>query len=252
MPAVCSPTYSARTVTDSARGGVPLDELLTQIRSTDYFRHSYEAYMGLAPLREARWTLPTDLPRFLAENTDALGRLACALTPVIRSSARRVLLRSAARRRCLSNEIEDITQDVLEQLFSHDARLLRTWDPSRGRDLAGFVALISRRIAISSLRGRARHRFSGDALDAVHIERAGVQRENPEDALGSLQTARQVCTVVSASISGRTSDVFRMLFLEDRDAQDVSHELGISIESVYAHHHRLRRRLAVALSAARE
>src|SRR4051794_26382739 len=97
----------------------------------------------------ARRSAPADFtPEFVAQviagDAVAARRFVKELTPVIHAVVARYLLRcrgvspSAARQ-----EVKDLVQQVFLALFEDDARVLRQWNPARGRTLRSFAGLIA-------------------------------------------------------------------------------------------------------------
>jgi len=165
-----------------------------------------------------------------------------AVTYVVPARARRVLARGALQRRSLAQELEDVTQDVLEALFANDARALRRWDPERGLKFLGFVGLIAEREVLSMLRGRRSREWRETSLHLTQLELLGVVSQSPEDAFATAELFRLLCVRMARQTTSKTYLIFRMLYLEEREPREVSQALGISLECVYTHQTRLRRR----------
>jgi RNA polymerase sigma factor (sigma-70 family) len=197
-------------------------------------------------LREG--ALPAPTPGLDGSCCDLRG-LVASITPVVRARARRVLARGVMRGRSLVQELDDVTQDVLVALFADDARVLRRWDPERGLSFTSFVELIAEREVLSLLR-RWRRRRTLEQSDLTLVDSPCTSTKTPEEELLDIESVRQLCADVARATTPRSFDIFQMLYIDDRDPSEVSQTLGISLNCVYAHQSRLRRR-ATRIAAAR-
>jgi RNA polymerase sigma-70 factor (ECF subfamily) len=144
-------------------------------------------------------------------------------------------------------EVRDLVQDVLLTLFEQDARELRRWDPARGRNLESFVRLIARRRVARVLGQR---RGNPWALVLVDTE-AGSVDEGDAALLGRLEQRHQLETLLlalQARMDDRDHELFDLLFVEERDPQEVAETIGISRGAVNAWGYRMRK-LARALAS---
>ncbi len=161
------------------------------------------------------------------------------ISGIARARVARVLGRGA--------DVDDVVQSVLEKLFADDARALRSWRPDGGASLAGWVALIAERQALSHLRSRRRagrhEQITGDAVlecVAAHCD---------EGRLVARDQARRVIGILEKRLTPLGTRMLRELFLEERDAAEIETDLGMSPEAVWAWRSRIRR---AAGEAARE
>jgi DNA-directed RNA polymerase specialized sigma24 family protein len=180
----------------------------------------------------------------LRGDASAIASLVDDLSPVVQRRVARALLKSGRSRPAeLRPEIEDMCQEVLSQLFADDGRLLRSWQPERGLPLPAFVGLIAQRQVLSLLRSRRRSPFSTTPMDPTSIEGHAAQ-SGSTDTLHQSET-RQHLLLLSLGLQERLSpaglEMFYRLYVWDQSAEEVSHETGQSIESIYQWRSRIRK-----------
>jgi RNA polymerase sigma-70 factor (ECF subfamily) len=144
-------------------------------------------------------------------------------------------------------EVRDLVQDVLLTLFEQDARELRRWDPGRGRNLESFVRLIARRRVARVLGQR---RGNPWALVLVDTESSAVD-DSDAALLARLEQRHQLESLLlalQARMDDRDHELFDLLFVEERDPQEVADVIGISRGAVNAWGYRMRK-LARALAS---
>lgn len=184
--------------------------------------------------------------RALAGDGVALRGLVDELTPVIQARAARVLLRrrALAQGRDVRAWLADVTQDVFVELFRHEAKLLRSWDPARGMGLKGFVGLVSEQRTIATLRTRRQNPFN-EALEAGDEPRDDPSfAEDPEQALLSQEAATRLLDHVRAELSPLGQELFRRLLVEEQPIADVCAAMNMSTAAVQAWSSRLKKLVA--------
>jgi RNA polymerase sigma-70 factor (ECF subfamily) len=163
-----------------------------------------------------------------------------ALTPVIQASVARTLRRRASLGRRVGQEVEDVTQSVLLSLFAAAGeRPLSRWDPARGLDLPGFVALLAARETASILRTRRRNPWTEEPTQAEALEQSPSSAAGPETAAGTRRMTIAVVDRVRARLSERGRRIFDLLFLEERAPEDVCALTGLRLPAVYTWSSRL-------------
>ncbi|MCB9754872.1 MAG: sigma-70 family RNA polymerase sigma factor [Myxococcales bacterium] len=186
---------------------------------------------------------PEQITSALEGDRDALRRLVEGLVPVIRVEAGVALARRArAHRRDPRQEVDDFTQEVLVRLLADDGKLLRIWDPARGRSLASFVRLITRQRV-----SRALQRFKGNPWGVDPTEpgdfefigeaargRAGARVESRIELRALLERLR-------AHLNERGLLLFQLIYVEQRPISEVCDELGMTRGAVDAWNSRTRR-----------
>jgi RNA polymerase sigma-70 factor (ECF subfamily) len=172
----------------------------------------------------------------------AMRKLVRELTPIVRAGVCWVLTRGRAPgRREARQEIEDVTQTVLLALFMDRGRVLLQWDPSRGLDLAGFVALLARRETVAVLRSRRRSPWTEDPTLLEELDHFAVSRMGPESEAISRDLLATLADTVRHRLSERGARIFDLMFLEGRPVEEVCEMTGISADSFYTWRSRLQR-----------
>ncbi len=187
----------------------------------------------------------------LAGGALAARRLTEALLPTVHFRVARQLMRRQGRAggRDVRQEVEDMVQDVFFELFRDDGKRLRSWDPARGLSLENFVGMIAEQRVIATLRSDRRSPWTEDPSDAEALE-AGSNHQ-PRRATGpservvsARQRIDQTLGALRASVSPQGYRIFEMLFVEQRDTDEVCEELGLQPGAVYTWRSRLRKRVA--------
>lgn len=163
----------------------------------------------------------------------------------------RIAVADALRRRIsgprwsrVRHDVDDLTQDVLFALLKNDGKRLRSWDPERGLSLRGYVKLISKMLVESFLRKRKNTEpwksgsIEDSAAEAIPHPGKGPLHEVEQRALLSL-----VIGAMEAELRGDTLALFRMLFMEDLEVNEISARTGMSANAVHVARHRFRVRL---------
>jgi RNA polymerase sigma factor (sigma-70 family) len=180
------------------------------------------------------------IDRACAGDAMAIAQLIRDLLPTVRVVLRARL--GGAVRADAARSVDDLAQDVFLQLFADDGRVLRRWQPGRGLPLARFVALIADRYAISEMRV---HRATDQALeigtvaDSLHAEEVG-----PEAWMHSHQALRLLFDAMNARLSPLGRRLFRLLFVDELDIEEICLRTGMGADAVYAWRSRLRRQAA--------
>lgn len=185
------------------------------------------------------------LSRALAGERDSTAVLVRRLRPPIQAELAHLLLRVApAQGRSARQELEDLVQDVFTALFDRSAKLLQSWDPSRGRSLESYVRLVARSRALDVLRSRRRSPWQAEPMDHAQIDElaepaAAVQtdRTAAREKLVALQQA------LPALLSTRDFTLFLALFVEERQPADVALDVGMTAGAVYQWSSRFRRQV---------
>lgn len=170
-----------------------------------------------------------------------------ALLPVVRARVGRALGRAThapGRLRPLFDQQEDVEQQVFLFLFKDDARALAEWDPARGMSLENYVGLIAQREATNAVRyWRAESRrdevlAEGDeAPDARAVDAAAA---GAEERLAQREQLERLWAQLEASLTPKGLLIFRLLFVEELDADEVAATLGLTKRSVWNWTNRLR------------
>jgi RNA polymerase sigma-70 factor (ECF subfamily) len=120
-------------------------------------------------------------------------------------------------------------------------KVLLQWDPSRGLDLAGFVALLARRETVSVLRSRRRCPWTEDPTLLEDLEHHAASRMGPESEAISRDLLATLAHTVRDRLSERGAKIFDLMFLEGRPVEEVCELTGISPDAFYTWRSRLQR-----------
>lgn len=143
--------------------------------------------------------------------------------------------RGAPRR----SDVLDYTQDVLLKLFEDDYRILRTWAPSKGASLEAFVQIVAQRLVISSLRSGRKSAWAEDPTLDVDLERK-VSADDLEQQAWSKDTLQTILDRMEAEMTPRSWALFRALFVEEREPEEVAREHDMSLNALYSWRSRFR------------
>lgn len=187
-----------------------------------------------------------DRRQALAGDRAAAERLVQALKPVIQRSVAHSLLlwhRGAAAGRSIRQEVEDLTQEILLQLFADDGKVLRRWHPAKGLSLERFVGLVAQRQTSAVLRADKRSPWKEiptlpEELDqAISPEAAASSREQLELLLARLKKD------LEKDLSPLGWHLFDLLFLRELSIEEVVEQTGLSSDAVYRWRSRLSHRV---------
>jgi RNA polymerase sigma factor (sigma-70 family) len=189
---------------------------------------------------------PSDDERLVAEalagDPKVRRQLATRLLSSIQREVVAVLRRAAAPRgRDPRQEVQELTQDVLVLLFERDCQELRRWDPARGRSLDSFVRLVARRRA-----ARILHQGRGNPWADEPVDPTTVDADSPGDGdlvhtLEERSMLGRVLDQLYARMSPRDLELFELLFVDERDPQEVAELLGMTRGAVNAWSYRTRK-----------
>lgn len=183
----------------------------------------------------------------LAGDGGAIRALVADLTPVIQGSAA-----SALRRRVVANGgdarqlVDDVIQDVFVELFRDRGKLLRAWDPARGKGLHGFVSLVTIQRVGAVLRSRRKNPWSEElSADAGGLDEvSGVV--DPEQRIASRLAIEKLFARVRGELSPLGFLLFQRLIVDEEAIATVATALDMSTSAVQAWSSRLKRLLAKA------
>jgi len=145
-------------------------------------------------------------------------------------------------------EVLDLVQDVLVLLFEHDARELRRWDPSRGRNLHSYVRLLARRRVARVLNQRRGNPYAL-VLVADAADEGGPDDGGPIVQLEQRHQLDQVLAALYAQMDERDHELFDLLFVEERDPGEVAELLGSTRGAINAWVYRTRKLVRALASA---
>ena len=182
--------------------------------------------------------------RALGGERAAIEELVRELSPVVQARVATALWR---RGRASRQELEDITQEVLMELFTGDARVLARWEPERGLSLASFVGLVAQRMVFSLLRSRRRSPFTQEPTDPRTIEAsAGSSRMHPtpEDPFAAREFLGLLFERLHAELSAKGLEMFYRLYVWQEEPEHIARETGSTLEAIYQWRSRLKKEVA--------
>lgn len=180
----------------------------------------------------------------LAGDSLSIERLVAKLTPVVQARIARTLLtyrRGGASGRDVHQEVADLVQDVFLLLFSHDARVLRSWQPDRGLSLENFVGLVAERQTVSLLRSGRRSPWKEDPTLAEDLDVRASEEPETADVVASRDQLRFLFRRLKEELSPLGRQLFDLLFVQEREVGEVERITGLSSDAVYAWRSRLRK-----------
>jgi RNA polymerase sigma factor (sigma-70 family) len=167
------------------------------------------------------------------------------ITPILRARATQALTRRGhgrGGRRDVRQEVEDLVQMVFSVLFANHGKLFFEWDPERGKSFDNYVGMIADSRIASTL--RTHHGLWPDEpTEADDLESSAERHSDipldPEAEVRSREELAWLLDRVRKAVTQRVYEVFVLLYVEEKSAEEVSELAGISVENVYAYKSRL-------------
>ncbi len=192
----------------------------------------------VSPPPMARAKITADLvERAISGETRAINQLIKALTPLFMYRIGRVLVRHGVRSR---DTIEDVCQDSFVALLIDDGRLLRGWDPTRGRSFENYTGLMAKRLALQYVNQNRKQRFEIDDGD-VHgyLDQATDSSRTPERLAMSNEMLHRIFARLKTELSPLGQQIFELLFVDGREVDEVCTTLNMQRGAVYVWRSRL-------------
>ncbi len=186
---------------------------------------------------------PLQVRQALDGNRSSLRALVDEILPVVRVEVGVALTRRAAvQRRDPRQEIDDFTQEVLVYLLKDQGKLLRTWDPDRGRSLKSFVRLLTRQRVSRILQGFKGNPWSHEPTEPSDFD-AGVGKPRTDQArqLESREELRLLLERLRARLNERGLFLFQLIYVEQRPIKEVCQTMGMTRSAVDAWNSRVRK-----------
>lgn len=159
--------------------------------------------------------------------------------PVVQVRVARALHRRGEVARDARQEVEDITQEVFAVLFADDARVLRSWDPSRGLSLRNFIGLVAERHAGAILKSSRRSPWTESPSDLFELDVHLGEDEGPALALESKDFLETLFDLVRETLTPKGLELFERLIVREESIEDVCASTGMTVEALYAWRSRL-------------
>ncbi len=182
-----------------------------------------------------------ELARALAGDARALARLVARSTPVIQARVGRKLLAGRASH-AWRPMVEDLVQEVFLDLFRDDARTLRGWDPERGLSLDNFVGLVAERRACSYLRSTRKNPWREEPARDGDFDLPS-REAGPERRRAAKEMLDVVLERLQSELSPYAWQLFELLYIEEREVEEVCRILSMRRDAVYQQRHRLRQKV---------
>ncbi|MEQ9504167.1 MAG: sigma-70 family RNA polymerase sigma factor [Deltaproteobacteria bacterium] len=180
------------------------------------------------------------IERALARDPAACRALVDRLTPAIQRQVNAALVR---RRRGSRQDVLDLTQEVFRILLDEDGRILRGWDPKRGATLEGWVGMVAERRVLNILTSGRQSGHAEDAQDPADFDQDIAEGPTPELQAISKQQLSQLLEGIQRELSDQGFEMFRLLFVEQRDVAWIMEHHQMSRDAVYAWRSRIRKTL---------
>jgi RNA polymerase sigma factor (sigma-70 family) len=179
--------------------------------------------------------------RALRGDTKSVRALVQRLTPVFQARAVRALLRSGRGLlpRDVRQEVEDMVQTLFIIFFANDGKLFFDWDPARGKTFDGYVALVADCRLASVLRTRRGRVWPDDPTEVEVLENSTEIQLGPEPVVHSREELELIMRRFKEVATERGHELFVLLYVEERSAEEVSAITGLSVENVHQHKSRL-------------
>lgn len=176
----------------------------------------------------------TLVDRALRGDAPSRADLAARLLPRVRARVAWTLARHRGGR-APQGEIDDYAHEVWVALLNDGGRHLRSFDPDRGGSLEGYVSAVTRREVENRLRAEGGQRRGG-GRDHVALEDEGPTvgvTPGHEEAIMASDLADELHRAIDRELPERGRLVFRYVFADGRDADDVARLLGVDRQVVY-------------------
>lgn len=186
---------------------------------------------------------PKDVDRALAGDTDTMRALVGRLRPIIHAEVAWSLERFApsGRGRDARQEVRDTVQEVFVALLEDDGKILRSWQPERGRSMVSFIRLVTRHQVASLVRSRRRCPWTEDPTPQESIP-VGIEHRT-EVRIESKDQARRIMDGLRATLSSQGMLMFHALYVEGHTVDEVCEEVGMTRAALYSWRRRLRQRI---------
>jgi RNA polymerase sigma factor (sigma-70 family) len=185
----------------------------------------------------------TEIEKVGRRDPHAVRAMVTKLTPLIHATVARRLLRARGRGGWDAHqEVKDFVQQVMAVLFGDGARVLRQWDPARGRSFTSYVCLIAEREVLSTLRTRARNPWAEEPIEIdADVDLSDEGEAGPESVVASREALATIVRVIEERLKDRGLELFQLLVVEERPVEEVAEIAGMTAGAVYAWHGRFRR-----------
>lgn len=188
---------------------------------------------------------PQQIAAALDGDRRSMEQLVQRLLPVIQTEVGFALLRGARiEGRDPREEVRDFVQEVFVQLLAKQGKVLRSWDPERGRSLDSFVRLVARRQVAAILRSRRRNPWADKPVAGDELDRERSAGDDARRQIESNDELDKLLTLLGDRLDERGMLLFRMLYVEERGVDEAMEATGMTRDAVYAWRSRFRKLVA--------
>ena len=188
---------------------------------------------------------PQQIAAALDGDRRSMDQLVQRLLPVVQAEVGFALMRGArVEGRDPREEIRDFVQEVFVQLLAKQGKVLRSWDPERGRSLESFVRLVARRQVAAILRSGRRNPWADKPVAGDELDRDRSAGDEAKRRLESSDQLRKLLRLLGERLDERGMLLFRMLYVEERSVEEAMEATGMSRDAVYAWRSRFRKLVA--------
>lgn len=194
------------------------------------------------PAAQGEATLLSFIDAASAGDRGAAEGLVRRLLPIVRARVKRVLSRASGGRGPGPSEVDDLTQEVWVRLLKDQARQLRSFDPTRGVSLEGFVGMIAEREATNGLRKASAAKRGGGSKRADEAAALAIPaaKTDPENRVISEDLARALAAYLEKELPERGLLVLRAVHEDGKRPEEAAQALGVNVQVVYNWLHRIR------------
>lgn len=176
-----------------------------------------------------------EVQQALTGDRAALTALIRELMPVIKVEVGVALIRRALPRgRDPRQDVDDFSQEVLVHLLSDGGKILRLWDPARGRSLPSFVRLITRHRISRILQGHRGNPWSDEPTEMADLDAMMPESRQDQRKIESREELRGLLERLRGHLNERGLLLFEMLYVEERPIAAVCEAMGMSRGAVDA------------------
>ena len=177
---------------------------------------------------------PVDVNACLARDSRAWDGFCGRYTPLVYSVVRRILRRGhSGRHNAAREDVEEIVQEVFLRLVKDDSRLLRSFDPDKGK-MSTWLSRIAENAARDALRK--------PVIATIPLEEAGETPSKPS-------LSPQPLPIPEGVLSPREKEILDLLFVEGLTVQGAAERIGTAPQTVSNHKYRAINKLRVYLAS---
>ncbi|KIG19389.1 hypothetical protein DB30_02670 [Enhygromyxa salina] len=168
--------------------------------------------------------------------------LVLRMLPVLQTEVGYALIRNARTEgRDPRQEVRDFVQDVCISLLADRGKILRSWDPSRGRSFESFVRLVARRHVGATLRSLRRSPWTDTSVPGDELERQVTNDVPLARRFEASDSLARVLERLDSRLDARGMLLFSMLYIEERSVEEVMDATDMTRDAIYAWRLRFRK-----------